>query len=363
MVADVISGFQWTIPPARWPIPIMSSRSSGLMPLNFVPGEMPTIGRGDAFTASARAKNSSGSAKRLGTGAPEAVVVGRRRRRGEAGRAGGHGVAQQARHGLDLLGRGGPLERVVAHHVAPDGRVADLRDVVDPEVAVELLEVLGEALPVPAQAFLQRLGGHALDACQQLDDVVVVTGVHRRHREAAVAGDHRGDAVARRRRQLWIPQELGVVVGVDVDEPGRHDEPGGVDGARRRSRRCPARCALIFPSVIATSALNAGAPVPSTTVPPRNNRSMVMSKLCRMGPPGSEPHRSRGGGAAAVRRSSRVGARRRRRPAVLQPGAGALSRPAPSRRPGTRRSRWPIVVPTPGRPHRARALRRLLRPH
>ena len=28
---------------------------------------------------------------------------------------------------------------------------------------------------------------------------------------------------------IGIPTDLSVVVGVQIDEPGRHDEPGGVD--------------------------------------------------------------------------------------------------------------------------------------
>ena len=52
--------------------------------------------------------------------------------------------------------------------------------------------------------------------------------------EAAVAGDHGGDAVEARRRQRRVPEHLGVVVGVDVDEAGGDDAAGGVDdrGAR-----------------------------------------------------------------------------------------------------------------------------------
>ncbi len=68
--------------------------------------------------------------------------------------------------------------------------------------------------------------------------------------------------------------ELRVVVGVEVDEAGRHHEVAGVDGALRRlvgtrpprpprRRRTP------------TSARRAGAPVPSTTVPPRITTSSI----------------------------------------------------------------------------------------
>ncbi len=48
-------------------------------------------------------------------------------------------------------------------------------------------------------------------------------------REAAVAGHDGGDAVVARRRERRVPEHLGVVVGVDVDEAGAHDAAGGVE--------------------------------------------------------------------------------------------------------------------------------------
>ena len=55
----------------------------------------------------------------------------------------------------------------------------------------------------------------------------------RGEREAAVAADGRGDPVERGGACRGIPRQLGVVVGVDVDEARRHDEPTGVDDVRR----------------------------------------------------------------------------------------------------------------------------------
>ena len=54
-----------------------------------------------------------------------------------------------------------------------------------------------------------------------------------REREAAVAADHGGHAVQRRRRQRLIPEDLRVVVRVQVDEPGNEREAVGVDRAAR----------------------------------------------------------------------------------------------------------------------------------
>src|SRR4029077_13573404 len=47
--------------------------------------------------------------------------------------------------------------------------------------------------------------------------------------DAAVAHDHRGDAVPARRRDLGIPGDLAVVVSVDVDPSGRDDKAVGVE--------------------------------------------------------------------------------------------------------------------------------------
>src|SRR6185503_11961141 len=47
--------------------------------------------------------------------------------------------------------------------------------------------------------------------------------------ETAIADHHRGDAVPRRQRAVRIPEELRVVVRVQVDEARRHDQAAGVD--------------------------------------------------------------------------------------------------------------------------------------
>ena len=71
---------------------------------------------------------------------------------------------------------------------------------------------------------------HALHPGEDLGQVGMIFGPARRHREAAVAGDDRGDPVQPRRVTDRIPGHLGVVVGVDVDDAGRHDHARGVDG-------------------------------------------------------------------------------------------------------------------------------------
>ena len=84
--------------------------------------------------------------------------------------------------------------------------------------AVERVEELGEGLPGPRQALVQRGAGDVLDALHQLDEALVVGRADRREADAAVAGDDRGDAVPRRRAEPVVPGGLAVVVHVDVDE-------------------------------------------------------------------------------------------------------------------------------------------------
>ena len=110
--------------------------------------------------------------------------------------------------------------------------------------AVEQVEVLGRGTPVPRHALLQALQRHPLHPRQHPHQVIGVgavdTGRTRRQqrgdRESAIATNHGGHPMQRRRAQRGVPERLRVVVGVDVDEPRRHHQTGRVDGVR--CRRC-----------------------------------------------------------------------------------------------------------------------------
>ena len=159
----------------------------------------------------------------------------------------------------------------------------DVARVVEERAALlDRVEVLRERLElVPRHAREERVGRHVLDVLQRADEQLAVLGPHRRDREAAVAGDDRRHAVPARRGERRVPEDLRVVVRVDVDEAGRDDV------ARRRrapaSRRGRSPMSVITPSVMATSAVRPGAPVPSTTVPPRITMSAVMGLRRRRG--------------------------------------------------------------------------------
>ena len=96
-------------------------------------------------------------------------------------------LVQQAHHLVELLGRGLVADGVGAHHVAAQRAVADHEAGVDADAAVEAVEVLGEGLPLPVDALLERGERHALDLGHHAAQVVGVVGVQRGEREAAVA--------------------------------------------------------------------------------------------------------------------------------------------------------------------------------
>ena len=180
--------------------------------------------------------NGPGQGEQLGvTGSPRrhrlavAVGVGLAERRRHAQGAGGHGVVGQGDHGRDVACGRRLADRGPAHGQAPDGGVADEKAGVDCHPSVELVEPLAEGAPVPARAALQGGQGHAFDPRHHAHHVVGALVVEGCDREAAVAAEHGGDTVQRRRARGRVPEQLGVIVGVDVDEPRRDDQPGHVD--------------------------------------------------------------------------------------------------------------------------------------
>ena len=122
--------------------------------------------------------------------------------------------------------------------------------------------------------------GHALDPRHHPHDVVDVARVaERRDREPAVAADDGGDAVQRRRRAHRVPQDLRVVVRVDVDEARARPRARRRRSRARRALRRPSPIATMRPSRMPTSARRRGLPVPSTTSPPRSTTSSTAGKL------------------------------------------------------------------------------------
>ena len=165
-------------------------------------------------------------------------------RGGEPQCAGLERRAGQPAHLDHVLGR-----RVViaalAHHVEPHGHVRHLRAHVHRVRRIDAVEVLGERLPAPGNAVVQRRARDVLHALHQFHQPVLGPGTHGGEPDTAVAHDDRRHAMPARRRDVLVPADLAVVVGVDVDEAGSEEVALGVDdasslgptGSRRRDVR------------------------------------------------------------------------------------------------------------------------------
>src|SRR5262249_62405907 len=70
---------------------------------------------------------------------------------------------------------------------------------------------------------------HAFDVLEGAHDEVAVFGTRGCDAEPAVAHHDARDAVPARRGEVAVPEDLCVVVRVDVDEPGREHEAVEVD--------------------------------------------------------------------------------------------------------------------------------------
>jgi hypothetical protein len=185
---------------------------------------------------------------RVGVGAGDLATVGHAVQCGARGREperpGVDRFGDELAHLLDVrLGRRGLVERALAHRVDAHRAVAHHPARVEAlRHAVDRVEVLAVGLPVPVEAFHDRIGGDVLDRLHHLRERLAVGGLARRERHATVAEDDRRDAVPARRRADRVPRELGVEVGVDVDEARRHQlavrvelaVTAPVDGADRR---------------------------------------------------------------------------------------------------------------------------------
>jgi hypothetical protein len=163
---------------------------------------------------------------------PAAVAVVRGRGTGgEPHGAAGHGIGHHGGHGLELAVGGGTLVGVLAHHVQPHGGVADVAGVVQRRPStLHGVEVLRERLElVPRHPHREGVEAHVLDVLEGARHERDERTAHRGDGEAAVAGDDRRHPVVRGGGEVGIPEHLGVVVGVDVDEAGRHHLAAGVE--------------------------------------------------------------------------------------------------------------------------------------
>ena len=159
---------------------------------------------------------------------PVPVLVDERRREAEG--AGRERVGEYRRHPVALLGLGGAVPCLVAHHVDAQVRMAEeRRDVHRGAVRPQGVPPLGVRLPVPRDPGRERVDRDVLDEAEHVAGGHTVGGAHGRERQRAVAGDHRGHAVLRHRVDQRVPPHRRVVVRVAVDEAGRDVRAVGVD--------------------------------------------------------------------------------------------------------------------------------------
>ena len=175
---------------------------------------------------------------------PSALAVVRgRRAAGKADRASLHRFAHDCLHLCDLDCRGGALGRIVSHHIGAHAAVADVGGDVDrTALAPKLRQVLGKGLELPRDAPAQHVQRHALDLGQVAHRDVAVLRLARRDGEAAIADHRRRHAQRRRGPHTRIPGDLGVEVGVAVDDARHQAQAVGLD-------HLACRCAQVGPDL------------------------------------------------------------------------------------------------------------------
>ncbi len=149
----------------------------------------------------------------------------------EAERAGAYGLVDQGAHPLDVVRPGRLLgQAALAHGVDPDRAVADHAANVDAlGPTLDRVQVLAVARPVPGQTLHDRIGRDVLDRLHHLGQLLAVARLARREGDPAIAQHHRGHPVPARRRTHRVPGQLGVEMGVDVDEAGGDVRALGID--------------------------------------------------------------------------------------------------------------------------------------
>jgi hypothetical protein len=134
---------------------------------------------------------------------------------------------------LGVRGQLAGLGALEAEHPDEERRDGHVREYVDGlRPAVDAVQELGVRHPVPGEALRHRHIRDRLDARHREHRALAQLRAHRREAEAAVADDDGRDAVPPRERQVRVPEELRVVVRVQVDEPGGDDHPARVERLR-----------------------------------------------------------------------------------------------------------------------------------
>ena len=131
---------------------------------------------------------------------------------------------------LDLFRRGRFLDGALAHHVEAGCAVAhQAADVDHRPQPFDGVQIAAVGLPVPRQAGEDGVLRNVLDGLHHAGQKLAIRFAAGREGHAAVAEQRGGDAVPGDGRHVRIPADLGVQVGVQVDEAGGDRMAAGVD--------------------------------------------------------------------------------------------------------------------------------------
>ena len=149
---------------------------------------------------------------------------------GEAEGAAVHGLGHDGAHLVQFLGRCLFREGPVAHDRVSDSAMSDqARDVDTGTDAVQGVEIAAIVLPGPGQARQDSLAGDVLHRLHHRRQQGPVSRLAGREGQAAIAEKRGGHAVPADWRQVRIPPDLGVEVGVKVDEARGDQQAGSVN--------------------------------------------------------------------------------------------------------------------------------------
>ena len=217
-----------------------------------------------------------GARVRSGNEVPLFVEVTVEARCGETERAVAKRLLGNRRH-LRHIFRRRIVVATIAHHVVAHRDVWNLRTDIDRVRRVDRIEILTVGLPTPRNALMKCCTGNVLDALHQLDQLGLTARVDGREPHTAVPHDDRGDPVPAARGHVLVPTHLAVVVGMNVDKPGRDHLP--MASISRLAPPSTFPTATIRPRVMAISPENASPPVPSTIWAWRRIRSYIAGSL------------------------------------------------------------------------------------
>jgi hypothetical protein len=94
---------------------------------------------------------------------------------------------------------------------------------------VKRIEIFAIAFPVPGHSSFEAFERHRFDFDQHACDVIAVLWLAGGKAKATVGHEHTGKPMPATGRGEWVPKQLCVVVGVDIDETRSNDQMTSVN--------------------------------------------------------------------------------------------------------------------------------------